>query len=232
MPARRVVQPPVGELVRAIEDHLRRPAPVLVPVRLDPVDVAVDAAGGDDDGLCIDLERLARGLVRAAAAGDTASGGQQFVHAVPVAAGQQVPGGVLEQVAGEGDGQDVAGAPYDVPARDAVARHVQAALHPHRHGHELHLESAQPLVDLGDAALDVGLGPGARPAVLRTDLAEGQPVGEAEFRAIVDAVLALQRRAGEPDAAEALPGESADVLLAVAIEQQDAPPAAEDFIGR
>jgi hypothetical protein len=82
---------------------------------------------------------------------------------------------------------------------------------------------AQPVVDFGNAALDVGFRPGARPAVFLVQLPERKPVGQAERGAVVDAVLALQWRAGEPDAAEALLGEAAEVFLDVAVSSTRRP---------
>ncbi len=68
--------------------------------------------------------------------------------------------------------------------------------------------------------------------VVRTEFGERVPVAQALLGGVADAVALLQRRAREPDAAEALLGERAHVVLDVAVEQQYAPTPLQKFDGR
>ncbi len=77
-------------------------------------------------------------------------------------------------------------------------------------------------MDLGNAAFDISLCPGARPGVLRREFAEGKPVGVAEFRSVDDAAAALQGRPGEPEPAESVLRLAAQVLLDVAVDEDHA----------
>ena len=222
-----VVQPAVGIAVRAVQDHGRRPAPVRLPVPPHALDVAADSAGGDHDGLARDFESLATGLDRATNTGDLARARDERIDAMPESQLEPVAARMLEQPADKAVGKHATRAPDEMEARHGVAGRVQAALDPHRHRHEADAEGGEPVMDLGHAAFDIGPGPGARPGVFFAEFAEGEPVGQAELDAVLDAAAPLQRRAGKPEAAKSLFRLAAEILLEVAVEQDDAPSSPE-----
>jgi len=185
-----VVQAPVGEAVRAVEDDRGRRAPVRVPVTPHPFDVAVDAACRDDDGLARDLEGLAARLGRSRETRDAAAAGDEGIHAMPEPQPEQVAARMREQPLHEQVGERATRAPDEMESRNRVAGHVESPFDPHRHRHEADAHRGQPVVDLRDAAFDISLRPGARPGVLGTELTEGKPVRIAEFRPVDDAAEA------------------------------------------
>src|SRR5699024_5658307 len=87
-----------------------------------------------------------------------------------------------------------------------------------------------PLLPRGE--LEVGLGPAARPAVLGSvEGGRAQPVLAGEVEAVADAQTALLRGVDEEQPAEAPPCLSAQVLLALPLEQQHASAAVGDLGG-
>jgi hypothetical protein len=142
------VQSPVGKLVRPVEQRLGRARPVRVPVLPDAVQVAVDAAARDDDGLAVRLEFLIGAFEASAAARHPPASGQQRLDAVVELHLQPVAVRSREQVLVQHDLQLVTGPPHDVPPRHRVAGPVQPPLDPQRHRHELHAHAAEPVVDL------------------------------------------------------------------------------------
>jgi hypothetical protein len=183
---------------------------------------AVDAAGGDDDGLAEGLEGFAAALQHAAAAADAAHQGGEALDAVAEMHRQLRCVGMVAQPRDELHRQLAAGAPDDVEARHGIALRVQAALDPVRHREEADAVGLQPEIDLVVAAPGVGLGPAPRPMVVRPELGEGAPVGEGLGRGVLDAVLLLLAAADDEDAAEALLGQAAEVFLLVAVEDRHA----------
>ena len=150
------------------------------------------------------------------------------IDAMAEAEFEQVPARMAEQAGRERPDQRLAGSPDEMETRNGVARLVQAALDPHRHRHELDAEPGEPVIDVGNAAFDISLGPGARPVrAPASQFAPGEPVLKSQFDAVLDPVAFLQRRAGEPQAAKGLLAEAAEVFLGVAVDQQHAPAAVE-----
>ena len=115
---------------------------------------------------------------------------------------EQVAPRMIQQPVDDAVRERAARAPDEMKSRHGIAGHVQAALDPHRHRHELDAERGQPFVDVRHAAFDISPRPGPRPFVSRSELAEGEPVGESELDAVPDSATPLQRRAGEPEPAE------------------------------
>jgi hypothetical protein len=224
-----VVQAAVGVAVRAVEDHRRRRGPVAVPVLAHALDVAVEAAGGDDHRAGRGFEGLAILLADAAAAADDAVAGQQRLDALAETDLQVRAARMTFQRGDQAQRQFAPGAPDDVEARHRVAGRVEAALDPVRRGQEADAARAQPESDIVVAALHIGLGPGIRPAVGRVEFAEGAPVGQRQFRRVADAGAALFGRADQEDAAEAFLRQAAEVLRLVAVQQQHPASGFEQF---
>ena len=122
------------------------------------------------------LEAPAVRLDRAREAGDAAAFADERIHAMAELDLEQVAPRMREQPCRQRFGERAPRAPDEVKARHGIAVAVQAALHPHRHRHELDAEPAQPFIDIGHAALDVVTRPGARPAMRFVEFAEGEPV--------------------------------------------------------
>ena len=221
--ADRVVQRAVGEAVRAVEDRLRRRAPVGVPVLTYPLQAAVDAARGDQDGLAEGLEGLAAFLVLPAAAADLAHQAGELLDAVAEMHRQLRRVRMAAQPLDELHRQFAAGAPDDMEARHRIARGVQAAFDPVRHRDERDAASLEPEIDVIVAAPGIGLGPAARPVVADAEFGEGAPVVIGLPGGIREARALLLAAADDEDAAEAFLRQAAEVVLAVAVEEGDAP---------
>src|SRR5262249_52429422 len=157
-----VVQEAIGVDVRAVEDHLGRRAPLLDPVLAELTEVAAaDAARGDDDLLASGAEGAAVGPALAgqrdgAPALDLDVGDLVIEQQRKIAAARVR----LERVEHAEDDL-VAGAPGDVPARDAVARAKDAALRPIYDRQELDLLLVEEVEDVFARILAVELGPAA-----------------------------------------------------------------------
>jgi len=224
-----VMQAAVGIAMRAVQYRRWRRAPVVVPVLAHALDVAVEAASGDDHTAGREFEGLAVLLADAAAAGNPAVGADEFIDALAEADLQVRPARMAIQRGDQAQRQFAPGAPDDVEARHRVAGGEQTTLDPVRRGQEADPAGAQPEPDVIVAALGVGLGPGIGPAVGRIEFAEGAPVGERQIRGIADAGAALLGGADEEDAAEAFLCQSAEVFRLVAVEQQDAAIGLKEF---
>jgi hypothetical protein len=218
------------------EQPLRRRAQAGGPVLPDQLVVAADAAGGDDDGLRRDLELAGRvagaGLTAgdvagledgAADAGDRAAADDQLVDAVAEQQLQHAPVGRGAHPAGEGLDEARPGAPDDVEARHRVAvagGGVAAALGPADDREEADALLAQPRPLLPRGELQVGLGPPARPVVLRAVEAGGaEPVLPGQLERVAHPEPALLGRVDEEQPAEGPPGLPAEGLLGLLVEQ-------------
>jgi hypothetical protein len=105
-------------------------------------------------------------------------------------------------------------------ARHRIARTEFAALDPVHHGKEAHAEAADPAIDMGGAAPDIGLGPGLRPIIFGAKFGKAVPVAQRQFGRVADALAALFRRVDEKHPAKALAREPAEGALLVAVKQQ------------
>ena len=134
--------------------------------------------------------------------------------------------GGLAHLGDERRDQRRAGAPGDVEARHRVAvagGGVAAALGPadDREPSQAHL--VQPGALLAGGEGDVGLGPAARPVVLRPVEAGGaHPVLQRQVVAVADAQAALLGRIHEHEAAERPERLAAEDLLGLLVEEDDA----------
>ena len=128
-----------------------------------------------------------------------------------------------------------AGAPDDVEARDRVAGasgEAAAALRPPDDGEEAHALRMQPRALLASGPVHVGLGPGARPAVLvAVEAGRALPVLPREVARVPDAHAALLGRVHEEQAAERPPRLPAEVLLALLVQDRHAAPGASGLGG-
>jgi hypothetical protein len=222
-------------------DHVpRRSAQPLRPVAADQVVVAADAAGRDDHRLRGQLESradlpaggdTARGMVvfqqSAAHAGDRIAGHDEFVDAVPVMEGQQVP---LDRPARADDERlDHSGAttPGEVEARHRIAVAVRAqaaAFGPADQRCQRDAVAVEPAAFLTGGPLDVGASPAHRPGVLvvkAVELGAALPVGPGQVERVLDAKVALLWRADQEQPAERPPGLPAEVGRVLLIDERD-----------
>ena len=160
-------------------------------------------------------------FVDARAADDAAALVGQFLDFVAIADFQFAPVRMRFDRGDERHDEPVACAPDDVKTRHAVAGLVQAAFDPVDHGQELDAARDQPVADIGATATDERFSPAARPHVLFRDLAEGQPIGEGEFGAILNAGTALLGRVDAEDAAKRDARQSAQTIRRGTVEEQN-----------
>ncbi len=230
-------------------DHpRRRPAEPLGPRPANEVVVAADAAARDDDGLGGDLEVADLGAAArppaldvvvlehgAAHPGDDAAGLDEGVDAVPEGEGHQAPGHALADPSLEGRDDAGTGAPREVEARHRVAVAVGAPvapLGPADDGEEPVPLLVEPGPLLPGREVEVGLGPLARPEVLLpVELRRSEPVLPGQLEAVGDPHPSLLRAADEEEPAEAPPGLAADRLLALLVDEHDAPSGVDELSG-
>jgi hypothetical protein len=120
------------------------------------------------------------------------------------------------------------GAPENVVTRHGIAPDGIAALDQVDRRHELHPQRFQPIVDLGLAFLGVTARPGQRPGFTGLEFAEAHPVFVELIGGIFDAHAALFIGARQRHAAKGPQRQSAEAVLGVCIEQQDAAAAVEE----
>ena len=128
-------------------------------------------------------------------------------------------------------GEYAARAPDEMKSRHGIAWRIQASLDPHRHGHEADAECAEPIVDIRYAAFDICLRPGERPFVSGLEFAKREPVGKAQFHAVLDAATPLQRRPRKPEPAEGVLRLAAEVLLDIPVDEHHPTAAVERLDG-
>ena len=219
------------------EHPLRRAAEPLRPRGAHQLVVSADPARRDDHRLGRELElacgvtvrrHAARRRVRredgAADAGDGAVGDHEVVDPVPEPRLDPSGRQVRADPALERRDDARAGAPGDVEARHRVARAgggVPAALGPADHREQPQALLAQPRALLAGGEVDVGLRPAPRPVVLlAVEPGRALPVLPGQLGGVLDAHPALLGRVDEEQPAERPPGLTAEVGLALLVEQQ------------
>ncbi len=223
-PAHLFVQRPVGVVVRAHQQLLRRrPKSRGRPFAADQLEVAADPAGGDHDGLGgTDLVLVA---LLGAFGDDTRADDSSFLGDEPSdpRAQPQVERGVTRMGLDRAPNslhQRLAGSPCQMEAGHRVAVAEVAALGPVDDGKELHAELAQPAANIVARSRHVLLGPAPGPGVLGVELGDPQPILQRQRLGIGNARAALLGRVDHEHAAERLTGKSADLLRLTAVEQQ------------
>src|SRR5579872_4157596 len=103
-------------------------------------------------------------------------------------------------------------------ARHRIAGHELAALDPIDHRQETYAKTPHPMMDVSGAALDIGLGPGPRPALVLAEFGKAEPVAQREIRGIADALATLLRRIDKEHPAKAFPCQPAERRLLVPVE--------------
>lgn len=96
-----------------------------------------------------------------------------------------------------------------------------AALDPVDDGKEAHAEATHPAIDIRRAALHIGLGPGARPAITIAEFGKAGPVAMGKIDGVANALAALLRRIDEEHPAKAVAGQASEHALVIAIQQKD-----------
>src|SRR5262245_54122286 len=229
----------VNMVGNACDQVFRRHAEVLRPVLPHQLMIGSDSSGGDYDGLSVQLERAhdipralapARGVARrenvATNAIDCLSRSRHLVDAMAEPEGHMSLFCGLAYAIDEWRDDAGARAPRDVKPRHGVAapdRVVPAALRPADHRKKPHAALVQPRPFLAGGKPNVGLGPSARPMIfLSVEAGRAHPVGEGELVGIMNAHPTLFRRVDEKDAAERPERLTAEGLLRLLIENDDA----------
>jgi len=193
-----------------------------VPVLFEPLDVAADTASRDNDVLGLDCEGCPGRGIDAPNSCHAAVRRHEILHVMTEAQVEPLGMAVRAEVADERFRQALTGAPHHVEARHRVARPVESALDPVDDGDELHAALAEPSIHVRRTAVDVLLGPAARPRIARLELGERGPVLQGQVGRILRAHPPLLRRVDEENAAERPSRESPKLIGSVAVEQAHA----------
>ena len=218
-----IMQQPIRMTVRAIQQQGGRRAPVDMPVPAYSLEIAIDAAGGNDH--CVSASLEGRGLLFmvATAAGNPSAFGQQGLHPVAGFHGQQRLAGRVPaaQVHQQTLDQVMPRSPEDMESGEGIASAKLTTFHPAGQGQEPQPQLLQPEVYLIPAGVHIGLRPAARPVILVMKFAKGEPVLPGLFRCDAKTTAALFEAIDDKQATKTFLGLATQVFDQIAIEQGD-----------
>src|SRR5579859_1291023 len=121
--------------------------------------------------------------------------------------------------------------PGNVPSRNGIAGTINAAFRPVHQRKEFDALAVQEFKNIFARVLAIKLSPATRPIVSRFVSGYALPIAPRQLGRVLDAEPALVGRADHVDTAKGLPGQAAEVFALVFVDQQNAPPRPEQFMG-